>query len=202
VKPRAEGESHLDTELLHSTLIPQEIITRMNTPPIIIQEGMGAGVSNWRLANAVSQIGKLGVVSETALDQIFSRRLQDGDPGGHMRRGLDHFPVPEMAERLWRRHYIPGGKSESESYKTLPKHTKDSSRELIELCIVANFVEVFLASEGHHNPVGINYLEKIQIPHLPSLCGVMLAGVGYVLMGAISCRLRPDWWHRSLTRVE
>jgi nitronate monooxygenase len=156
----------------------------MNTPPIIIQGGMGAGVSNWRLAKAVSRLGQLGVVSGTALDQIFSRRLQDGDPGGHMRRGLDHFPFPEMAERIWRTHYIPGGKSESESYKTLPVHTKDSPRELNELCIVANFVEVFLAREGHDNPVGINYLEKIQIPHLPSLYGAMLAGVGYVLMGA------------------
>jgi nitronate monooxygenase len=61
---------------------------------------------------------------------------------------------------------------------------KDGPPERDELCIVANFVEVFLAREGHDNPVGINYLEKIQIPHLPSLYGAMLAGVGYVLMGA------------------
>ena len=145
---------------------------------------MGAGVSNWRLAKAVSRLGQLGVVSGTALDQIFSRRLQDGDPGGHMRRGLDHFPFPEMAEKIWRTHYICGGKSETESYRTLPMHTKDTPRELNQLCIVANFVEVFLAREGHDNPVGINYLEKIQIPHLPSLYGAMLAGVDYVLMGA------------------
>jgi nitronate monooxygenase len=50
--------------------------------------------------------------------------------------------------------------------------------------MVSNFVEVFLAKEGHKNPVGINYLEKVQIPHLPSIYGAMLAGVGYVLMGA------------------
>ena len=43
---------------------------------------------------------------------------------------------------------------------------------------------MFLAREGHTNPVGINYLEKIQIPHLPSMYGAMLAGVGYVIMGA------------------
>jgi nitronate monooxygenase len=55
---------------------------------------------------------------------------------------------------------------------------------LQELCIVANYVEVFLAREGHDNPVGINYLEKVQMPHLPSLYGAMLAGVKYVLMGA------------------
>ncbi len=145
---------------------------------------MGAGVSSWQLAQAVSQLGQLGVVSGTALDQIFARRLQDGDPGGHMRRGLDQFPFPLMAERAWSKFYVPGGKPASASYKTLPMHTKDTPRELSELCILANFVEVFLAREGHGNPVGINYLEKIQIPHLPSLYGAMLAGVGYVLMGA------------------
>jgi len=145
---------------------------------------MGAGVSGWQLARAVSRLGQLGVVSGTALDQILARRLQDGDPGGHMRNGLDHFPFPKLAERIWETYYIPGGKTEIQPYKILPKHSKDNSRELIELCIVANFIEVFLAREGHDNPVGINYLEKIQIPHLPSLYGAMLAGVGYVLMGA------------------
>ena len=38
--------------------------------------------------------------------------------------------------------------------------------KLKELCIIAHFVEVFLAREGHANAVGINYLEKVQIPHL------------------------------------
>jgi nitronate monooxygenase len=156
----------------------------MRNHPTIIQGGMGAGVSSWRLAQAVSQLSQLGVVSGTALDQIFVRRLQDGDPGRHMRRGLDHFPFPIMAERIWRAYYIPGGKGQHVPYKTLPIHVKDGPRERVELCIVANFVEVFLAREGHDNPVGINYLEKIQIPHLPSLYGAMLAGVGYVLMGA------------------
>jgi nitronate monooxygenase len=156
----------------------------MSNLPTIIQGGMGAGVSSWKLAQAVSRLGQLGVVSGTALDQIFARRLQDGDPGGHMRRGLDHFPFPVMAERAWSRFYIPGGKAASASYKTVPMHAKDTPRELSELCILANFVEVFLAREGHDNPVGINYLEKIQIPHLPSLYGAMLAGVGYILMGA------------------
>jgi nitronate monooxygenase len=156
----------------------------MSNLPTIIQGGMGAGVSNWQLAQAVSRLGQLGVVSGTALDQIFARRLQDGDPGRHMRRGLDYFPFPLMAERAWSKFYIAGGKPASVSYKTVPMHTKDTPRELSELCIVANFVEVFLAREGHENPVGINYLEKIQIPHLPSLYGAMLAGIGYVLMGA------------------
>lgn len=152
--------------------------------PVIIQGGMGAGVSCWRLAQAVSQLGQLGVVSGIALDLILARRLQDGDPSGHMRRGLDRFPFPKMAERIWQKYYIPGGKSENEPYKSLPQHSLESPRDLLELCIVSNFVEVTLAREGHDHPVGINYLEKIQIPHLSSLYGAMLAGVAYVLMGA------------------
>ena len=156
----------------------------MGNFPKIIQGGMGAGVSSWRLARAVSRLGQLGVVSGTALDLILVRRLQDGDPGNHMRLGLDQFPVPEIAERIWRQYYIPGGKTENTPYANLAKHRMEAPREQLELCVVANFVEIILAREGHSNPVGINYLEKLQLPHLPSIYGAMLAGVGYVLMGA------------------
>jgi len=82
----------------------------MQQHPVIIQGGMGAGVSSWRLAQAVSRLGQLGVVSGTALDEILVRRLQDGDPGGHMRRGLDAFPFPAMAERIGARITFPAGK--------------------------------------------------------------------------------------------
>jgi nitronate monooxygenase len=152
--------------------------------PKIIQGGMGAGVSSWRLAQAISRLGQLGVVSGTALDQILARRLQDGDPGGHMRRAIDHFPFRESAERIWKKFYIPGGKAVTDSYKPAPPLVYEDSRDSRELCILGNFVEVFLARENHPNPVGINYLEKIQIPHLPSIYGAMLAGVGFILMGA------------------
>jgi nitronate monooxygenase len=152
--------------------------------PKIIQGGMGVGVSNWRLANAVSKLGQLGVVSGTALDQLFVRRLADGDEGGDMRRGLDAFPFPEMAKRIWQEYFVPGGKPSGSPYPIAPMHQKRDPRKLVELCMVSNFVEVFLAREGHKNPVGINFLEKVQLPHLPSIYGAMLAGVGYVLMGA------------------
>jgi nitronate monooxygenase len=152
--------------------------------PKIIQGGMGVGVSNWRLAQAVSKLGQLGVVSGTALDQVFVRRLTDGDEGGFMRRGLDAFPFPEMARRLWQEYFVPGGKPAGAPYPTTPMHQRREPRKVIELCMVANFVEVFLAREGHKNPVGINFLEKVQLPHLSSIYGAMLAGVGYVLMGA------------------
>lgn len=145
---------------------------------------MGVGVSNWRLARAVSQTGQLGVVSGTALDQVLARRLQDGDPGGHMRRGLEQFPLPDVAERILEAWFIPGGKAANAAYRKLPMHSKEGSRDLWELCLAANFVEVFLAREGHCGVLGINYLEKVQLPHLPSIYGAMLGGVDYVLMGA------------------
>lgn len=145
---------------------------------------MGVGVSNWRLAQTVSRLGQLGVVSGTALDSLFVRRLADGDPGGHMRRGLDAFPFSAMATRVWQQYFVPGGKPADAPYPLLPMHQSRAPRKLVELCMVSNFVEVFLAREGHSNPVGVNYLEKVQMPHLFSIYGAMLAGVGYVLMGA------------------
>jgi nitronate monooxygenase len=124
------------------------------------------------------------VVSGTALDQLFVRRLADGDQDGDMRRGVEAFPFPEMARRIWQEYFVPGGKPSGAPYPTVPMHQRKDTRKLIELCMVSNFVEVFLAREGHKNPVGINFLEKVQMPHLSSIYGAMLAGVGYVLMGA------------------
>ena len=152
--------------------------------PLIIQGGLGVAVSNWRLARAVSSLGHLGVVSGTAIDQVMVRRLQDGDPGGYTRQAFDHFPEPEIGERIWKRYYMPGGKPSGEPYALAPAQAKNGSREFCETCIVANFVEVHLARQGHSNPVGINYMEKLQAPHLPSIYGAMLAGVSYMLMGA------------------
>jgi len=152
--------------------------------PKIIQGGMGVGVSNWRLANAVSKLGQLGVVSGTALDALFVRRLADGDKDGAMRRGIDAFPFPDMARRIWQEYFVSDGKPVDAPYPLTPMHQRRDPRKLVELCMVSNFVEVFLAREGHKNPVGINFLEKVQMPHLSSIYGAMLAGVGYVLMGA------------------
>ena len=50
--------------------------------------------------------------------------------------------------------------------------------------VAAGFVEVFLAKEGHGGRVGINFLEKIQLPTPATLYGALLAGVDYVLIGA------------------
>ena len=152
--------------------------------PLIIQGGMGVAVSGWPLARAVSLAGQLGVVSGTALGVVLARRLQLGDPGGDLRRALARFPFPRMADRLLADHFIPGGKSPLTPFKLMAMPTLQSRPALVELTVIANFVEVFLAKEGHAGPVGINYLEKIQLPTVPSIFGAMLAGVDYVLMGA------------------
>ncbi len=152
--------------------------------PIIIQGGMGVAVSNWRLARAVSQFGQFGVVSGTALDVVLVRRLQIGDPGGHVRRAAEHFPIPGVAERVLERYFVPGGKGNGERVKSHPMGRLNPSRNLEDLMVLANFIEVYLAKEGHDGRVGINLLTKIQAPTIPSLYGAMLGGVDAVLMGA------------------
>lgn len=176
--------------------------------PQLIQGGMGAGVSGWALAREVSALGQLGVVSGTALDTILVRRLGRGDPGEHMRRAMAAFPVPDIVRRMLERYLHKDGLAGEASpgaldrgaagdatpvagaadvrwrYKFMPPPRAKLTPEREWLLILANFVEVYLAKEGHGGVVGINYLHKVQFPMLPSLYGAMLAGVDVVLMGA------------------
>jgi NAD(P)H-dependent flavin oxidoreductase YrpB (nitropropane dioxygenase family) len=154
------------------------------TSPRIIQGGMGVAVSGWPLARAVAMTGQLGVVSGTALEVVLARRLQLGDPGGQVRRALANFPVPGIAARILTSYYLPGGKPMGAVFRPVPRFTMRPARALQELTVAANFVEVFLAKDGHDGAVAINYLRKIELP-LPFACyGAMLAGVGHVLVGA------------------
>lgn len=154
---------------------------------------MGIGVSAWTLAREVSSRGQLGVVSGTALDAILIRRLARGDPGGHVRRAMEAFPAPAVSREVLDRYFNrpsptddsdDHGHEHTQRYKLLPLPRARMPRDRQWLLILANFVEVFLAKEGHAGPVGINYLHKVQLPTLPSLYGAMLAGVDVVLMGA------------------
>ncbi len=152
--------------------------------PKVIQGGMGVAVSNWRLARAVSSAGQLGVVSGTMVDTVLARRLQDGDLDGNMRRAMAHFPGQEIADSILARYFREGGKDLLEPYKLVTMNGIRQTEAVLELTMVANFTEVFLAKEGHDGLVGINYLTKIDLPTLASLYGAMLAGVDFVLMGA------------------
>lgn len=154
------------------------------TSPVVIQGGMGVAVSSWQLARAVSQCGQLGVVSGTALDGVLARRLQDGDPTGDLRRAIAAFPVPEIAERVLSRYFLAGGRPRGRAYRPHPTLTISPGRDAIELAMVGNFVEVWLAKEGHYGLIGINLLEKLQTATLSAILGAMLADVDYVIMGA------------------
>ncbi len=160
------------------------LLPHVTDHPVIIQGGMGVAVSDWRLARAVSTEGHLGVVSGTAIDAVLVRRLQLGDPGGHVRRALAAFPIPGVVDDILDRYFVEGGKAPDARFKQKPMGKLRPSRRLEDLLVVGNFVEVWLAKEGHDNPVGINFLEKIQAPTLPSLYGAMLGGVDYILIGA------------------
>jgi NAD(P)H-dependent flavin oxidoreductase YrpB (nitropropane dioxygenase family) len=151
--------------------------------PVIIQGGMGVGVSSWQLAQAVARTGQLGVVSGTALDTVVARTLQDGDPGGHVRRALADFPLPDVADRVLTRYFRPHGR-DGAPYTPIPRLALQRPHGGDELAVIGNFVEVWLAKEGHSGLVGVNFLEKIQMGTPAAAYGAMLAGVDFVLMGA------------------
>lgn len=159
--------------------------------PRIIQGGMGVSVSSWRLARTVSMLGQLGVVSGTAMDTVLVRRLQDGDPGGLMRRALAAFPVQRWVKPVLERYFQPEGRRD-QPYKRLPMPSRlgDTASQIMH--VLGGYVEVFLAKEGHPGLVGINLLTKLQLPTLGTLYGAMLAGVDYVLMGAGIPREIPE----------
>ncbi|MFG2619373.1 nitronate monooxygenase [Streptomyces sp. NPDC048507] len=153
--------------------------------PWLIQGGMGVGVSGWRLARAVSVTGQLGVVSGTALDVVLARVLQSGDPGGHARRALAAFPLPELAQTALDCYFREGGPPDDTApLRTTPRLRATGGAQAEVLTVLGNFVEVWLAKEGHDGVIGINYLEKIQLATAPAMFGAILAGVDHVLVGA------------------
>lgn len=160
------------------------LISAAGTLPPIIQGGMGVGVSNWRLAQAVSLKDMLGVISGTVIDAVMVRRLQLGDPGGHMRRALAAFPCAKTAQKILDDCFVEGGIAPGKAFHSLSMPNLKMNIDRMKMMVAAAFAEVWLAREGHSGPVGINLLEKVQLPNLPTLYGAMLAGVHAVLMGA------------------
>lgn len=152
--------------------------------PLIIQGGMGIGVSNWRLARAVSLRGHLGVVSGTCIDSVLVRRLQDGLDALDIRAAMERFPLPEVSLRTLKSYFLPNGRPEGTPYKLLPMWREKVSKAREQITMLASFVEVHLAKRDHDGLIGINLLTKVQMPNLATLYGAMLAGVDYVLMGA------------------
>ena len=80
----------------------------------------GIAVSSWQLASEVASRGQMGVVSGAGLDLVIARKLQLGDVGGHIRQALDNFPIKDMAQRVWDRYFVLGGKSPNVPFKSKP----------------------------------------------------------------------------------
>ena len=156
---------------------------RVGSVPWLIQGGMGIAISGWPLARAVSSAGQLGVVSGTAIDNVFVRRLQDHGIDARLREALARFPLQRVVDEVVHK-YGSARRKGSAPYLTLPALTQRSRGRSIDAIVLASFIEVTLAKMGHRGVVGINLLTKVQIPTAAALCGAILAGVDYVLMGA------------------
>ncbi len=150
----------------------------------IKQGGMGFGISGWRLARAVSILGQYGTVSGVALEILMAEMLRRGDPGEHYRRALSHFPFPQVAEEVLDAFYVKDGVSADTHSRSTPVWSIMPSHLLIGATICANYATVWLAKEGHDYEVGINYLQKIEMPQIACTLGAMLAGVDFITMGA------------------
>jgi NAD(P)H-dependent flavin oxidoreductase YrpB (nitropropane dioxygenase family) len=151
--------------------------------PWLIQGGMGIAISGWPLARAVAKLGQLGVVSGTAIDSVFVRRLQDRGVDDSLREVLDLFPDQEIVNDVLER-FASHTRAPTAPYRSLPMPSHRSALPSQDLLVLSSFAEVALAKRGHDGIVGINLLTKVQIPTLATLYGALLADVDYVMMGA------------------
>lgn len=63
--------------------------------------------------------------------------------------GPSRFPITAAAERVLKRYFLPDGRAPGEPYKlsAMYKQVVVAARE--QLTMLANFAEVWLATEGH-----------------------------------------------------
>ena len=144
---------------------------------------MGIAISGFQLARAVAHAGQLGVVSGTAIDSVFARRLQNDGASTSLRTVLEQFPNQTIVEYVLD-HFSKRRRSANDSYKNTVMLTHRGSTRSHDLLVLASYAEVALAKEGHDGLVGINLLTKVQLPTAPTLLGAILANVDYVIMGA------------------
>jgi nitronate monooxygenase len=155
----------------------------------IIQGGMGVAISDWKLSKAVAMAGEkygeavLPIVSGTGLPAIMIDRLRKGDRD--TKYALEAFN-PEIAQKIIKKYTsgLEEGHGQFLKPEVFISGTEDMQTEMAEAGVASAFVEIYLAKKGHHGPVGINLLEKIQLMHLPTILGAMMADVDYVVVGA------------------
>ena len=157
----------------------------------LVMGGMGFYISTL-MANMVSRRGGLGTVSGVAPELILPILLGRGDANGDCRRALSHFPFPDIAKMVLDAYYIEVGNPEGKKPRGFPFFAVEPSEMASALSICGNFVFVWLAKEGHNNPVAVNYLEKISLPLPTAITGAMLAGVDVIIVGAGIPNQIPD----------
>lgn len=159
----------------------------------VLVGGMGVEVSSLELVTAVANHPSRrmsGSLSATALADVYTRRLQLGDPGGAIREAFSAFQeaVPALAadvERLFAAHFIPGGKAPEAPFKALNIGGMTPPRDIQILTIVSTFAHIWRAKKlAPGRPIGVNFLRKIERPLLYGLYGAVLAGADWVVMGA------------------
>lgn len=175
--------------------------------PLVLGGGMGIGVSSPALVRAVSNYqlpgrGRglcLGVASGTAASNVLACRLQLGD--NTIRRAFDALAelAPTLEDDLDELHdhyFIPGGKPPSKPYLPVRPFDLKPPRALRVMEIAANFTLVWECKQGHDSPVGINYLQKVELCQVPALYGALLAGAEYVCVGAGNPSAIPGYLRR------
>lgn len=107
-----------------------------------------------------------------------------GDLDGSLRLVLEHFPYPAAARHVWQHFFVPGGKGDEQPFELVSQPHLEEGPALVELTVLANFAEVFLARQGHTGWVGVHYHDSARLALLPSLFGALLAGVDFLLVSA------------------
>lgn len=171
----------------------------------VLVGGMGVEVSSLGLVTAVANHPSRrmsGSLSATALADVYSRRLQQGDPDGAVREAFAAFAarVPALAadvERLTAAFFVPGGKAAEAPFKALNIGGMTPPRDVQVLTVAATFAHVWRAKKAAPGrPVGVNFLRKIERPLLYGLYGAVLAQADWVVMGAGDPSLVPEWLRR------
>lgn len=166
--------------------------------PQLIQGGMGAAISDYKLARSVGKAGEkldipvLGMVSGTGLTIMAAVRLQNGSKDMvDALTAFDEASGTQTGSQIIDRYYSDSPKSPTGRYILPAKpeilvtgQNEKVKDNLTKLAIASAFAEVWLAKQGHNGPIGINVLEKIQLLQLTTILGAMWAGVDWVCVGA------------------
>lgn len=147
--------------------------------PRLIQAGMGVQISCARLANATSRLGALGIVSGVGLRHIVIEQVRAGDSIAIALART--FPIQRYVDELLA--FAHGGQRHQDPP---PMDHPDPKRGALprRLGVIATYVEVMRARQGHRGKVGVNVMWKCALTVLPTIFGAMLAGADALLCGA------------------